>query len=267
MVQHVNGKFTTREGERIGIERERLRIPLFATDFSRYRFAPRGEELIIFPYRIAGKQSRLLSEAELRADFPNTFLYLKSQKNKLLARKQYKEWYGFRAPRNLEAHENADIMIPLLADRGLCGRLPTDMKKYCPMASGGFTIGIPRSSMVSAEYVLGLLNSTLLFWQLKRISNIFHGGWVTCTKQYVGTLPIRKISQDNNTDVQQHDLIVERTRQMLDLHARQPKARTEHERTALARQIEHTDAQIDRLEYELYGLTEDEIALVEEATK
>ena len=42
---------------------------------------------------------------------------------------------------------------------------------------------------------------------------------------------------------------------------------TEHERTALARQIEHTDAEIDRLVYELYGLTDEEIALVEGATR
>jgi hypothetical protein len=52
---------------------------------------------------------------------------------------------------------------------------------------------------------------------------------------------------------------------MLDLHARQPLARTDHERTALARQIEHTDAEIDRLVYE--RLTDEEIAIVENATR
>ena len=40
-----------------------------------------------------------------------------------------------------------------------------------------------------------------------------------------------------------------------------------HERTALARQIEHTDAEIDRLVYELYGLTEEEIMIVEGANQ
>jgi hypothetical protein len=34
----------------------------------------------------------------------------------------------------------------------------------------------------------------------------------------------------------------------------------------IERQIEATDREIDRLVYELYGLTEEEIALVEEAT-
>ncbi len=41
------------------------------------------------------------------------------------------------------------------------------------------------------------------------------------------------------------------------------QARTNHESTVIMRQIEATDHQIDRLVYELYGLTEDEIQLVE----
>lgn len=40
-------------------------------------------------------------------------------------------------------------------------------------------------------------------------------------------------------------------------------SKTDHERTALNRQIEATDLQIDKLVYELYGLTDDEIAIVE----
>ena len=40
-----------------------------------------------------------------------------------------------------------------------------------------------------------------------------------------------------------------------------------HEQTALQRQIEAVDAQIDRLVYELYGLTDDEIEIVEQATR
>jgi hypothetical protein len=35
---------------------------------------------------------------------------------------------------------------------------------------------------------------------------------------------------------------------------------------ARARQIEATDQEVDRLVYELYGLTDDEIRIVEEAT-
>ena len=43
-------------------------------------------------------------------------------------------------------------------------------------------------------------------------------------------------------------------------------AQIERDKTELQRQIDATDGQIDRLVYELYGLTEDEIRIVEEAT-
>ena len=41
---------------------------------------------------------------------------------------------------------------------------------------------------------------------------------------------------------------------------------TEHAKEVSQRQIDTTDRQIDRLAYELYGLTDDEIRIVEEAT-
>jgi len=42
-----------------------------------------------------------------------------------------------------------------------------------------------------------------------------------------------------------------------------PAAKTDHEKTALQRQIDATDRQIDKLVYELYGLTPEEIEIVE----
>lgn len=52
---------------------------------------------------------------------------------------------------------------------------------------------------------------------------------------------------------------------MLDLHKQRPVLKTPHEQSALDRQISATDTQIDRLVYDLYGLTEEEIKLVESA--
>jgi hypothetical protein len=55
--------------------------------------------------------------------------------------------------------------------------------------------------------------------------------------------------------------------QMLALHKQLTDARTPHEQTALPRRIEATDRQIDALVYELYGLTEEEIGIVEGAAR
>ena len=54
---------------------------------------------------------------------------------------------------------------------------------------------------------------------------------------------------------------------MLDLHQSLAAAQTPIEKTALQRQIHTTDQQIDRLVYELYHLTDDEIKIVEESLK
>ena len=53
---------------------------------------------------------------------------------------------------------------------------------------------------------------------------------------------------------------------MLSLNKQLPTAKTDHEKTVLQRQIEATDKQVDHLVYELYGLTEEEIKIVEERT-
>ena len=50
---------------------------------------------------------------------------------------------------------------------------------------------------------------------------------------------------------------------MLLLHKQLQEAHTPHEQTTLQRQIAATDRQIDALVYELYGLTDEEIKIVE----
>ena len=53
---------------------------------------------------------------------------------------------------------------------------------------------------------------------------------------------------------------------MSDVHKELAVARTAHAKTAIHRQIDTTDRQLDRLVYDLYGLADDEIRIVEEAT-
>ena len=64
-------------------------------------------------------------------------------------------------------------------------------------------------------------------------------------------------------DVAPHDRMVSLVERMLDLHKRVAVEQTPHVKTVLQRQIEATDRQIDALVYELHGLTEAEIAVVE----
>ena len=75
--------------------------------------------------------------------------------------------------------------------------------------------------------------------------------------------PIRVIDFSSAADKSRHDRLVALVEQMLALHRQQAGARTPQEQTALARQIAATDTRIDRLVYDLYGLTDDLIRIVE----
>jgi hypothetical protein len=247
-----------------GLEKGALRTPLFASDFGRYCFAPEEKWQIIFPYFADGREFRLLKASEFRDRFPRTFSHLQHHAGALKNRKQFKEWYGYSAPRNLELHERAQIAVPLLANSGLCALIPKATRgTLCPMASGGFTITLGSSCAMKPEYVLGLLNSKLLFWHLRQISNVFRGGWITCTKQYFGELPICTVDLSKAADRTRHDRIVALVEKLVALMPKLRQARSEQERQTLQNAVTATNQQIDALVYELFGLTEKEIKLVE----
>jgi hypothetical protein len=52
---------------------------------------------------------------------------------------------------------------------------------------------------------------------------------------------------------------------MLQLHTLLDSAKSEEQKELTKRQIDTTDAEIDRMVYDLYGLTSGEIAIVEKA--
>ena len=54
---------------------------------------------------------------------------------------------------------------------------------------------------------------------------------------------------------------------MLSLHKELQEARTPQDKGLIQRQIDATDQRIDKLVYQLYNLTEEEIRIVEESVK
>ena len=146
---------------------------------------------MIFPYRVSDESYSAIPEDELRERWPRAYAYLLSNKARLERRRQFKEWYAFSAPRNLDVHQ---------ARRWSCRSLPigdwlrlsiADARPTVSWPAAASACGWTRSALCDPLYVLGLVNSKLLFWYLRHISNRFRGGWITCTKQYFGQLPIR----------------------------------------------------------------------------
>lgn len=264
-VQRIGGQYLTRDGEQIELEEAIVRRPIYATDFSRYLFKGRSNERIIFPYVRQQGEYKLIPEKVLKSEYPNAHNYLKRHKKALEARKQYAAWYSFSAPRNLAEHDQADFLVPLLANRGLYAPYPKK-GEFCLMASGGFSIGC-RSlpSGHSKSYVLGLLNSNLLFWHLQSISNVFRGGWITCTKQYVFQMPMRLIDFSVPAQRKAHDDIADLSDRLVNQHSQFDKARSEVEIASATRNIGALEEEMNLAVCDLYGLSAAERAHISEA--
>ena len=76
-------------------------------------------------------------------------------------------------------------------------------------------------------------------------------------------MPCPVLEFSNKEDKILHNKMVSLVEQMLDLHKQLASAKHPQDKTVLQRRIETTDRQIDRLVYELYGLTDEEIKIVE----
>jgi hypothetical protein len=112
-------------------------------------------------------------------------------------------------------------------------------------------------------FLLGILNSSLLRWFFPFVSVPFRGGWLSANRQFLSQLPIRTIDFSDPTDKARHNRMIGLVETMLKLHEQLAATNTSHEKSLIQRQIDATDKQIDQLVYELYGLTEEEINMIE----
>ncbi len=114
-----------------------------------------------------------------------------------------------------------------------------------------------------SKYLLGIFNSRLWTFLFSQVSSSIRGGFFRWKFQYMFPLPIRTINFSDVSDTDRHDRVVFLVQKMLDLNKQLSCAREKQEIEELKRDIAFTDKEIDRLVYDLYNLTDDEITIVE----
>ena len=117
----------------------------------------------------------------------------------------------------------------------------------------------------SDRFILGVLNSRVGWFLVSQFCTRIQNGYQLIYK-YLQRIPVPRVNLANPTEKMRHEHMIEAVNGMLCLHGAIRSARTPNERETLQRQIAATDAQIDQLVYELYGLTPAEIKIVEAAT-
>ncbi|MSR65546.1 MAG: hypothetical protein EXS18_07185 [Verrucomicrobiae bacterium] len=124
-------------------------------------------------------------------------------------------------------------------------------------------IVIPQDSekhVFDLRYVTGIVNSPALKFYYRSTFKTIH---VQCEE--LGSLPLPPIDLKRASDKTRHDKLVGLVDKMLVLTQKLRTATSDSERATLQNAVTSTDQQIDQLVYELYGLTPEEIALVEGA--
>ncbi|MBN1795923.1 MAG: hypothetical protein JW804_04560 [Sedimentisphaerales bacterium] len=138
--------------------------------------------------------------------------------------------------------------------------------------NGEYLAGKSTSIIFSSQnlkYLIGLLNSKLIsFYYINTFGgNKLQGDYLRIGTPQLRSIPIRMIDFDNPKDVKMHDKMVNLVETMLDLHKKLGESKVPDEKTKIQRQIDATDKKIDKLVYDLYGLTDEEIKIIEQSTK
>ena len=240
--------------------------PLVKGGDSRRFHLSRTNRLILFPYARQGKDvTELIPESTFKDRYPLTWAYLMDNKNYLENREDGKmrgpRWYGYIYPKALDVMPLSKIFTPDIAAHVSFSLDDIGEVFFTGGVAGGY--GILVSSEYSREYVLGLLNSRLLEWFIRQTATQMRGGYYSFESRFIRNLPIRVINFSDPADVARHDRMVTLVGQMLELHKRLHVATSQVDCQMYQRQIDTTDAEIDRLVYEMYSLTAEEIAVVE----
>jgi len=124
---------------------------------------------------------------------------------------------------------------------------------------------IIASKFINLKYILALINSKLLNWYYQNIINPERGEALAQVKRgHIAQLPIKDIDSTNVIEKKKHNEIVMYVEELLHTKSRIKESITDKDRTFYYNKCNTLDRQIDRLVYELYGLTEEEIKIVEE---
>jgi hypothetical protein len=226
----------------------------------------RTNRLILFPYGRQGDGvSELLTEKALKSSFPLTWKYFFDNKHYLENREDGRMrgtgWYGYIYPKALDVMPLPKIFAPDIAARASFSLDPIGDVFFTGGVAGGY--GILVRPEYSRQYILGLLNSKLLEGFIRQSATQMRGGYYSYESRFIRHLPIHTLNLSNRDEKQQHNKMVALVESMLQLNKQLSTLKSAAQKGILQRQIEATDRQIDQLVYQLYGLTDEEVALVE----
>ncbi|MHA1581984.1 MAG: Eco57I restriction-modification methylase domain-containing protein [Candidatus Baldrarchaeia archaeon] len=178
------------------LEKDLLKPLLKGKDITKWTVRT-TDEVILFPYVIKNGKAKLIDPQTFKRKYPRTWRYLLDNRKLLEEREEGKwrgvpNWYAYGRRQNLEQFEQPKIMTQVLASRSSFAL--DDVGVYYFVGggnAGGYGIVLKHSKNLSLSFICGLLNSSLLDWNLKKISTRFRGGFYSYARRYLERLPIK----------------------------------------------------------------------------
>lgn len=161
-------------------------------------------------------------------------------------------WYKHVRPGSFGLIDSQKIVlkgIALKTTAGILRKGATFDGARCP------SIILNKNSKFCEYYFLGILNSKLSTYYLKNVCPPKLNNYIEFSVTALTNFPIRNLNLDLEVERILYNKFIDFVKKLLHLH---------EEEIPDESQIEHYQNQVDAMVYELYGLTENEIKLVEE---
>ena len=116
---------------------------------------------------------------------------------------------------------------------------------------------------VADKYLNGILNSNLVQYYYARLSSAIRGGYLRFIRQYLETIPIKVVTEDDAYKIE----IIRNVEALLQLNKEKQSATLQTQVEQLQTRIDYHEEKINNAVYQLYGLTEEEVKIVEDSIK
>ena len=126
-----------------------------------------------------------------------------------------------------------------------------------------YNVYLKDDSKISLKLILGLINSNLIRYFWKKMNSDEKKTFPKIKKEAILSIPIKKINFANKSEKSLHDEIVELATTMLKLQQQKQSATLPQQVQQLEQRIAYTDDKINEKVYGLYGLSEEEVGVVE----
>jgi hypothetical protein len=211
----------------------------------------------IFPYKIRDKKASLYSPKEIKNKFPMAWEYLLQNRRALESRENgrmaHEHFYAYIYPKNLTEFEKTKIVTPDIANG--CQMTLDENDLYHTTTIYSF---IFKRNLESIKYFLALLNSTLVWYFLTSTGSVLRGGFFRFKTNYLMPFPIPQ--HLSNKRQQPFILLVDKILAIT-------KDADYQQNPSKQTQVKEYEKQIDQMVYDLYGLTDEEIKIVEGETE